>query len=264
MELLLLGTGAADGIPNTFCDCPTCNDYRSRGELRTPTSALVDGRLLIDPGPEAPRQVSRLGRTLLDCQAVLVTHAHSDHLDPSVLMHRSWVTDSPLQVLGPSAATEWSAQWLDPGQRSVRFTTLSPGEVVDVAGYTVEALAANHHAYTGALCYRISDHASALLYLTDTGELPEATLAAIAGRRVDLVLLDETFGCLNTKGDQHHNLATFATTVAALRTQGTIGSGTRVVPIHLGHDNPPLAELRQLMGELGAEVLGDGAELRLP
>ena len=42
MEVLLLGTGAADGIPNVFCDCRTCTDYRDRGELRTPTSVLID------------------------------------------------------------------------------------------------------------------------------------------------------------------------------------------------------------------------------
>jgi adenosylcobinamide kinase/adenosylcobinamide-phosphate guanylyltransferase len=195
---------------------------------------------------------------------MLVSHAHSDHLDPAVLLHRSWVTQTPLQVLGPAAAIEWSANWLDPAQTSITFTTLAAGQIVEIDGYLIEALAANHHAYTGALCYYLADGTSSLLYLTDTGELPDATLAAIAGRRVDLVLLDETFGSLSTKGDQHHNLATFATTVAALRAQGTIGTGTRVVPIHLGHDNPPLAELRQLMSELGAEMLGDGAELRLP
>ncbi|HSK33251.1 MAG TPA: cobalamin biosynthesis protein CobU, partial [Propionicimonas sp.] len=64
MEVLLLGTGAADGIPNPFCRCATCTDHRERRELRTPTSVLIDGRLLVDPGPEAPRQVSRFGRDL--------------------------------------------------------------------------------------------------------------------------------------------------------------------------------------------------------
>jgi adenosylcobinamide kinase/adenosylcobinamide-phosphate guanylyltransferase len=264
MEVLLLGTGAADGIPNVFCDCRTCTDYRDRGELRTPTSVLIDDRLLIDPGPESPRQVSRLGRNLIDCQAILASHAHNDHLDASMLMHRSWITDAPFQVAGPAPAIEWAANWLDPEQSSVTFTTLTAAAVVELAGYTVEALAANHYAHGEALCYRISDSASALLYLTDTGELPAATLAAVAGRRVDLVLLEETFGSVSGKGDQHHNLATFATTVRRLRELGTIDAQTQVVPIHLGHDNPPLADLRELLARSGAEVLADGAVIRLP
>ncbi len=264
MEVLLLGTGAADGIPNVFCACPTCTDHRDRGELRTPTSVLIDNRLLIDPGPEAPRQVSRLGRDLIGCTTMLVSHAHSDHLDPAVLLHRSWVTQTPLQVVGPAAAIEWSANWLDPAQTSVTFTTLTAGQMVEIDGYLIEALAANHHAYTGALCYHLGDGTSSLLYLTDTGLLPPATLKAVTGRQVDLVLLEDTFGTASDKGDQHLNLVAFATTVAQLREVGAIGANSRVVPVHLGHDNPPLAELRQAMADIGAEVLSDGAELRLP
>lgn len=262
MEVLLLGTGAADGIPNPFCDCATCSDYRRRGELRTPTSILIDGRLLVDPGPESPRQVSRLGRDLLRCRAILAGHAHSDHLDPSVLMHRSWVTDAALEVLGPAPVIAASRQWLTPGQEVVRFTTMTAGDSVKVAGYRIEALSANHDAYGEALCYRIDDGAASLLYLTDTGPLPESTLAAVAGRRVGLVLLEETFGHV-TKSGRHHDLPAFAATVDALRANGAIDDDTRIVPIHLGHDNPPLAVLREEMAALGADVLADGDVITL-
>lgn len=264
MEVLLVGTGAADGIPNAFCGCATCEDYRVRKELRTPTSILIDNRLMLDPGPESPRQVSRLGQDLIDCRAVLVSHAHSDHLDASFLMHRSWVTETPLAVAGPQPVVDWSMKWLAPGQRSVDFVALTAGDVVEFAGYTVEAFGANHEAYGEALCYRISDDQASLLYLTDTGPLPPATLAGLAGRRVDLVLLEETFGTAAGKGDQHHNLTSFAKTVSDLRELGAIGTGTQVVPIHLGHDNPPLAELRQEMAKMGAKVLADGSVIKLP
>lgn len=264
MEILLLGTGAADGIPNVFCTCATCADYRSRGELRTPTSILIDGRLLVDPGPEAPRQVSRYGRDLSGCDGILVGHAHDDHLDPSLLMHRSWVSAAPLAFVGPAPVIELSQRWLEPDQTIVAFRTVTAGDAVTVAGYQVEALRANHEAYGEALVYRISDASASLLYLTDTGVLPEATLAAVAGRRVDLVLLEETFGLAEGKGDQHHNLRTFADTITELRRRGVVDDRTRVVPIHQGHDNPPLPQLRQQLAALGAEVLPDGAVITLP
>ncbi len=263
MEVLLLGTGAADGIPNPFCRCATCEDARTRGELRTPTSVLVDGRLLIDPGPEAPRQVSRLGRDLVALEAVLAGHAHDDHLDPAFLLHRSWVGGSPLRVAGPAPVVEWSRQWLEPGQEAVSFTTLTAGDELDLAGYRVTALAANHEAFGEALCYLVEGPSAALLYATDTGLLPESTWRQLAGRRVDLVLLEETFGPCTGKGDRHLHFATFAATLTRLHGAGVVDGRTRVVAVHLAHDNPPLGELRVVLAGLGAEVLPDGTAITL-
>ncbi|MFT4108467.1 MBL fold metallo-hydrolase [Propionicimonas sp.] len=263
MEVLLLGTGAADGIPNLFCRCATCTDYRRRGELRTPTSVLVDGRLLVDPGPEAPRQVARLGRDLVGLAAILAGHAHDDHLDPAVLLHRSWVSQAPLDVVGPAPVIESSRPWLDPEQAAVTFTTVAAGQEFEVAGYRVTALPANHEAFGEALCYLIDDGASTLLYASDTGLLPEAAWALLEGRRADLVLLEETFGDRTEKGDHHLHLKTFAATVERLRSQGVVDATTRVVAVHLAHDNPPLAALRADLARCGAEALPDGTVIRL-
>jgi adenosylcobinamide kinase/adenosylcobinamide-phosphate guanylyltransferase len=262
MDVLLLGTGAADGIPNPFCRCATCDDHRARGELRTPTSVLLDGRLLIDPGPEAPRQVSRLGRDLVGLQAILAGHAHDDHLDPAVLLHRSWVTSTPLDMVGPAPAVEWARQWVDAGQTAVRFTAVTAGDEFELAGYRVTALAANHEAFGEALCYLVTDGASTLLYATDTGLLPEAAWAVLRGRRADLVLLEETFGDRSDKGDRHLTLATFATTVGRLRATGVADARTRIVAVHLGHDNPPLAPLCVRLAGC-AEVVPDGTAITL-
>ena len=48
MEVVLLGTGAADGWPNPFCRCGSCGGARRLGVVRGQTSALVDDELLID------------------------------------------------------------------------------------------------------------------------------------------------------------------------------------------------------------------------
>lgn len=263
MEVLLLGTGSSDGIPNTFCRCATCTDYRARGEVRTNTSVLVDGRLLIDPGPEAPRQATRYGRDFADLPLILAGHAHDDHLAPSLLMHRSWVTDAPLVVAGPAPVIATSRHWLAPDQTSVTFTELTAGDRVRLDCYGVLALPANHHALGEALCYLIDDGAAVLLYLTDTGSLSEAAWSLLAGHRADLVLLEETFGAAEGKGEHHHNLRTFAETVARLRELAVADARTRFVAVHLGHDNPPLCELRGELAKIGAEVLADGSVVEL-
>jgi adenosylcobinamide kinase/adenosylcobinamide-phosphate guanylyltransferase len=263
MEVLLLGTGAADGIPNPFCRCRTCEDHRERGELRTPTSVLLDGRLLIDPGPEAPRQVTRLGRDLAGLEAILAGHAHDDHFDPAVLLHRSWVSNAPLRVVGPAPVVDTARPWLDHGQTAVQLTTVTAGDAFELADYRVTAVPANHEAFGEALCYLIEDGSSSILYATDTGLLPDATWDLLAGRRVDLVLLEETFGPCSDKGDRHLNLATFTTTVGRMRAEGVVADSTRVIAVHLAHDNPPLAELTIELSRCGAEVVADGTLVQL-
>ena len=83
----------------------------------------------------------------------------------------------------------WSRQWLDGDQTAISFRSVTAGDTVEVAGYRVSVLAANHEAFGEACCYLIEDDTASLLYATDTGLLPESTLTALSGRRVDLVLL---------------------------------------------------------------------------
>ncbi|TEX50181.1 MAG: cobalamin biosynthesis protein CobU, partial [Actinomycetales bacterium mxb001] len=63
MEVLLLGTGAADGWPSPFCACLSCADARTRGDVRLPTAALLGNHVLIDAGPAVPGAVARAGRS---------------------------------------------------------------------------------------------------------------------------------------------------------------------------------------------------------
>ncbi|MDV3206202.1 MAG: MBL fold metallo-hydrolase, partial [Rhodococcus ruber] len=115
MEVLLLGTGAADGWPNPFCLCRSCSDAAARGEIRGQTAALVDDVLMLDCGPEAPRAALRHGRTLAGVRHVLLTHSHPDHLGPQALLFRSWAaTDSEIEVIGPVDALDQCRDWIAP------------------------------------------------------------------------------------------------------------------------------------------------------
>lgn len=80
MRLTILGSGTSMGVPVIGCDCAVCtsDDPRNR---RLRTSALIerdDQRVLIDAGPDLRTQVLRHGIRRLD--AVLLTHAHTDHV----------------------------------------------------------------------------------------------------------------------------------------------------------------------------------------
>ena len=215
MRVTLLGTGAADGWPNPWCTCLSCGDARRRGVLRRPTSALVDGALLLDlaPGPP-PVEVCLAG-----VRTVLVTHDHPDHCAPLALLARQWVRrEEPLTVAGPSPVLEAVRPWLGPDD-PVELVPVTAGAVVQRAGYEVHALAGDHEVPT--VLYDITGPDGArLLYASDTGPLPAATVEAARDAAYDVVLMEETFGDRLGHGTGHLDLSTFPAQLDRLRAVG--------------------------------------------
>jgi phosphoribosyl 1,2-cyclic phosphate phosphodiesterase len=102
LRLTFLGTGAAEGFPALWCRCQRCQTARARGgrNLRFRSAALVNDDLLLDVGPDLVASAVRLGLDLAPVQALLVTHPHTDHLDPTVLMwRRKGFVTTPLPLL---------------------------------------------------------------------------------------------------------------------------------------------------------------------
>jgi adenosylcobinamide kinase/adenosylcobinamide-phosphate guanylyltransferase len=265
VEVVLLGTGAADGWPNAFCACDSCAEARRSGVLRSPTTALVDDVLLLECGSEAGSAAARQGRSLAGVRHVLVTHAHSDHLAPELLLHRSWVTDAPLDVVGPSAVIEACRPWVAP-DAPVRWVPVEAGDVVELDGYRVRALPANHRVLADgdSVLYDITaPDGSRLLWACDTGPWAEDWFAAVEGAAYDVVLLEETFGDRTDLDGGHLDLVTFSELVARLRDAGAVTGTTEVVAVHLSHHNPPEPELVDRLAAVGARPGRDGERLTL-
>ncbi len=261
MKVTLLGTGSADGWPNPFCSCASCTSARMSGEIRGQSGAYVDDQLLIDCGPEIPRAAERHGVSLRSVRALLFTHAHPDHLGPAALLFRHWAgRTEPLHIIGPPAVLAMCEPWIAPND-PVTMHAVTPGDTLDLLGYRIGALAANHAGVDvgPAVLFDITaPDNNRLLYATDTGPLPESTYTATAGAAYDVVLLEETFGHNTTHGSDHLDFATFPTVVARLRQSSAIVSGSRVAAIHLSHHNPSNDVLRERLNDWGVELLSDG------
>ena len=85
MKLTFLGTGTSHGVPVIACDCAVCKS-KDPHDKRGRSSAYIeftagDGSnkyLLIDIGPDFREQALR--EDICQIDAVLLTHAHADHL----------------------------------------------------------------------------------------------------------------------------------------------------------------------------------------
>ncbi len=81
MTITFLGTGTSQGVPVITCPCDVCHSHDPH-DKRLRTSALVtdsDGNnILIDIGPDFRQQMLTNGVNHIE--AILVTHAHRDHV----------------------------------------------------------------------------------------------------------------------------------------------------------------------------------------
>ncbi|WP_426560988.1 bifunctional adenosylcobinamide kinase/adenosylcobinamide-phosphate guanylyltransferase [Angustibacter sp. McL0619] len=260
MRVRLLGTGSADGWPNAFCECASCLAALHSQQFRGPTSALVDGRILLDCGPETPRAALRHEGGLQHVTHILITHDHPDHSAPMALLSRAWAgRTEPLTVVGPQSVIASWCLWTSP-EDPVRWQAVLPGDVLDAGGYTVRVLAAAHGQEEAVVYDVCGPGGERMLYATDTGPLPEQTIAATTDAEYDLVLLEATFGDRRgpqaPSGTDHLDLSTFADQMVRLRGARALTRASRIAAVHLSHHSPP--DLRPRLGAWGVQVVDDG------
>lgn len=277
MKLTYLGTGAAEGMPATFCACPVCLRSLKEGgkSLRMRSCALLGEDVLIDMGPDIHAQKLRYGLRLDRLKAVVYTHAHEDHEDLYALQLRGTAScsvhpDVPpeedcLDLYGSRWVYKRFEQALAQGHRMLeerfRFHQVAAWQRFDVGPYTFHALRANHRsiAVEDCLIYAITDGKTAILYANDTGELsPEVDeYLRASGLRFALVSMDCARGLL--PGDGHMGWQECLRLRERLLTIGAAGPDTRFILNHLSHMNDMThSEWEAFAAPHGIEVAYDG------
>lgn len=247
MRIRLLGTGAGYGIPAMFCDCRVCRAARDMGgaEVRTRTGALIDGALKIDFSTDTYVNTLTYEIDLVNLHHVLITHVHADHLNPHELSLRcgpfaNLPDDAPVMNVyaPPELASEMHYR---EGRIAVRG--VAPFETFDAGGYAVTPCPAEHAAEGGAYNYLIERSGAAIYYALDSGRFSGEVMDYLAGRGIDLFVLDAALGT----GERHCGHMTFGEISelrAELMASGGARPGATFVLSHINHTS----------GMLGAEI----------
>lgn len=189
MILTFLGTGTSQGVPVIACPCKVCrsSDYRDK---RLRTSALVETdqgtNILIDIGPDFRQQMLR--KQVLHIDAVLVTHAHRDHvagLDD--IRAYNYVQRQPLDLFGNDVALNALRRDYGyifskheyPGLPEATLHTVSSDNPFVAAGVEVLPIAAMHKDLP-ILGYRIGNVA----YITDANYIAPGEMKKLKGVKV--------------------------------------------------------------------------------
>jgi phosphoribosyl 1,2-cyclic phosphate phosphodiesterase len=246
MELLYMGTGAAEGIPGTFCNCSICVEARKRGgrEIRTRSQAIIDGKLLLDFPPDGYAHYLTFKYDLPAISHLFVTHSHMDHFFPAEFELRSeGFIHTPLPLLhiyGNKNVERKLIAALPDGNQEIQklaFHSLEPFQKIEAGGYTVRSLRARHDPKETCLFYMVEHEGKTLLYAHDTGLFPDDTwdyLRSVAPC-FDLVSLDCT-SMIYSDGSYHMGIPDTLKTRTKLLDAGLATEKTIFVLNHFSHN----------------------------
>lgn len=231
MRVTFLGTGTSVGVPAIGCTCAVCQSTDPRNKRRR-SSLFVEAEgqhVLIDTTPDFREQALTYRIPRVD--AVCFTHGHADHIFgfDDIRRYNS--------MQGGSIPAYGSAGTLDDLRRIFDYVGVDePGGVYrpQIAFVATEGPfrvgdveltpAPVRHGSKPTQGYRVQAGGCSLGYVPDCHEMPDETVALLAG--VDVMILD---------GLRHRAHSTHLTVAESLGLLAQIGAKSSYL-IHMCHD----------------------------
>ncbi|AIE85456.1 MBL fold metallo-hydrolase [Fimbriimonas ginsengisoli] len=236
MDIRLLGTAAADGIPGLFSDDEVSRYARENGgkDIRTRSGALVDGVIKIDLPPDTMGQLQRDRLNARDWSALVFTHSDDDHLAINEIQYAlipfTDLDHLPYTIYANAVVSQhirarypdWPLDLVE----THSFETFRHGP------YQITPIKATHIQEEDCHNLIVEREGKTLLYATDTGIWPEPTFEFLAGVKLDLLVIECTDGFCPSDYPGHLAIKDCIMVVNRLRAQGTLAPDAPVYTTH--------------------------------
>lgn len=231
MELLFLGTGAADWGPG----------HRKEGKLyRRVSSALINDDLLIDPGPSIYEFAEDCGNPDLykNVKNVILTHSHRDHFDPMTLIRLSRESNHNICFWAQIAA--YDKLILTAGKDHIlpAFHIMTPQKPEIVGDYEILPCYANHGDLPEGeipLNYIVKQGERSFFYGSDSGWLMYETYKKIKKAKPNAMIFECTTGY--APGDErifgHTNIAMIGIMMESILAQKATAEDCKFYTTHM-------------------------------
>lgn len=267
LTLQFTGTGTSVGVPQIGCSCPTCTSTDPRDKRRRSGAYVRCGGfgILVDTPPEMRLSAIEYGITRVD--AVVLTHAHMDHVagfdDVRRFNTLNGHAGADGRIIGEPLPCYAATETIDAMKHIFPYVGTAPNReglfrpqieyrpVADafVAGpVRVTPLPVEHGPRTNGYLFE-EVQGKGIAWISDCAAIPEETRAKIRG--VDTLVLD----CLRERFHPTHlNLEASLAVVADLKPR-------RTYFVHMCHDVKHDVFSRKLPS--GVELAYDGLEVHV-
>jgi phosphoribosyl 1,2-cyclic phosphate phosphodiesterase len=272
MDILVLGTAAAEAWPALFCHCSACSEARRRGgkDLRSRSGYMIGEEIKIDFGPDSAHHSFVQGLAYEKLKHLLVSHSHTDHWTPAELGWRSpgfsqVPEDAPLTIYGNQKVRARTEEAIGGRWEALRlqFVDVEPFQTVDLEpGIRAIPLRASHDRSEVCLNWMVEANGKRFLQAHDTGWWEEECWEFLQDRRLDAVVWDCTHGSRDMDRN-HMGCEGVVRAKRRLEEQGSLAAGCRFFATHFSHNGGWLHEdLERFFAPHGIETAYDG--LRIP
>lgn len=252
MNILFLGTGAADWKIEKRVD----------GEFfRRLSSALIDGKLLIDPGPHIFDYTEKNGcPELFDgVDNILVTHSHGDHLNADTV--RRLCQAKPRRVF-----CDKKAATLLGSIEGCSLTVLDYNSSFYTEEYRITPLNANHSTFVlgeQALIYLIESDEKCVFYGLDSAWIPYESWVIMKSKKFDCMVFEVTLG--DKEGDyrifEHNNIGMVEMMLQTVKACDMLNENALVIGSHFSkHAHECHEKLSKRLASFGMIAAYDGYE----
>ena len=230
MELLFLGTGAADWSPK----------HKGGALYRRLSSALVNDDLLIDPGPCIYEYAEDFGTPDLfkNVKNVILTHSHSDHFNARTLIRLAKESNFEVHFWAQPAAYEKLRAGAAEGDTLPVFHPLTPMAAEVIGDYDILPCYANHGDLPEGeipLNYIIKQGERSFFYGSDSGWLMYETYKKIKKAKPNAMIFECTTGY--APGDErifgHTNIAMIGIMMESIIAQKATAEDCKYYATHM-------------------------------